>query len=344
MRLHGVILLLALCVLARKVGVARPETAAEQIEFFETKIRPIFAENCYQCHSAKAEKVQGGLRIDAPEELLKGGGSGPALVPGDPDASLLIKAVRYSDPELQMPPKNKKLSAEQIASLEAWVKMGAPLPHSSNASAPSLRDVAEARARHWAFQPVTKPSLPVVKQSRWVRTPVDNFVLATLEKNHLQPAPAADRRSLIRRASYDLTGLPPSCEEVEAFVGDKRTDAYAKLVDRLLASPHYGERWGRYWLDVARYADTKGYLAGGEERRYAFSFTYRDYVVRAFNEDKPYDQFITEQIAADVASSNRSSLAAMGFLTLGRRVPKKQKDIFLDPHYVGKRGPPWVAV
>jgi len=303
----------------------------------------------------EAEKIKGGLRVDSPEAILKGGSSGPSLIPGDPDGSLLIKAVRFSDPDLQMPPK-KKLSAEQIALLEAWVKMGAPMPQASRSSPRPLTEVAEARARHWAFQPLQKPVVPEVKLKRWVQTPVDNFVLAKMESKQLRPAPATDRRTLIRRVTYDLIGLPPTDDEVEAFIKDEKPDAYSRLVDRLLASPHYGERWARYWLDLARFADTKGYLAGGEERRYAFSFTYRDYVVRAFNEDKPYDQFLTEQIAADLlpapntkdsgvkgtnsisSSEDKSALAALGFLTLGRRFLNNQDDIIDDRIDVVTRG------
>lgn len=312
--------------------------SAEQIEFFEAKIRPLFADNCYSCHSA-AEKIKGGLRLDAPEKLLQGGNSGPAIVPGDADASLLIKAVRYTDEDLQMPPKDQKLPAEQIALLEAWVKMGAPVPQHSDAPR-LMTDVKEARAKHWAFQSVQQPAPPRVRKSSWVRTPVDNFILAKLEAQKLAPAKLADRRTLIRRLSYDLIGLPPTPEEVRAFEQDKSPDAYAKLVNRLLASPHYGERWGRHWLDVARYADTRGYLAGGEERRYTFSYTYRDYVIRSFNEDKPYDQFLVEQIAADqlAAGDDRSSLAAMGFLTLGRRFLNNQNDIIDDRIDVITRG------
>lgn len=311
----------------------------EQIEFFESKIRPVFVEHCYSCHSEKAEKIKGGLKLDTRDALLKGGTSGPVITPGDPDASLLIKAVRYTDPEMQMPPKDKKLPAEQIADLEAWVKMGAPDPRDTPGPKP-LTEVAEARAKHWAFQPVTKPALPKVKNPRWTKTAVDNFVLARLEEKKLKPAPAADRRTLIRRVSYDLLGLPPTPEEVEAFVNDKKPDAFARLVDHLLASPHYGERWGRYWLDLARYADTRGYLAGGEERRYAFSHTYRDYVVRAFNEDKPYDQFLVEQIAADrlELGEDKRALAALGFLTLGRRFLNNQNDIIDDRIDVVTRG------
>ncbi len=321
----------SLWIAASLCGAVAAEPTAEQIEFFENKIRPVLVEHCYACHSDKAEKVKGGLRLDTREGLLKGGTAGPAIVPGDAEASSLIKAVRYTDPELQMPPKDKKLSAEHIAALETWVKMGAPDPRT--ASGPrSLTDIAEARARHWAFQPVQNPVSPKVKKSRWVQTPVDAFVLAKLEQQKLKPAPPADRRTLIRRINYDLIGLPPTPEEVEAFINDKRPDAYAQLVERLLASPHYGERWGRYWLDVARYADTKGYLAGGEERRYPFSYTYRDYVVRAFNEDKPYDQFLIEQIAADrlPQAEDKTPLTALGFLTLGRRFLNNQNDIIDD--------------
>ena len=312
---------------------------ADQIEFFENRIRPVLVEHCYSCHSDKAEKVRGGLRLDSREATLKGGTSGQVIVPGDPEASLLIKAVRYMDEDIQMPPKEKKLPAEQIADVEAWVKMGAPDPRVSS-SVPQLTEITEARARHWAFQPVKKPALPKVKQGRWVQTPVDTFVLAKLEQKNLSPTRPADRRTLIRRVSYDLIGLPPTPEEVEAFVNDKKPDAYARLVDRLLASPHYGERWGRHWLDVARYADTKGYLAGGEERRYAFSYTYRDYVICAFNEDKPYDQFLIEQMAADrlPPDEEKDSLAALGFLTLGRRFLNNPHDIIDDRIDVVTRG------
>jgi len=320
-------------------GAFAASPTGDQIEFFEGKIRPVLVDHCYSCHSDKAEKVKGGLKLDTAEATLKGGTSGQVIVPGDPDASLLIKAVRYGDEDLQMPPKDKKLPVEQIADLEAWVNMGAPDPRISS-GVPQLTEIAEARARHWAFQPVKKPALPKVKQGRWVQTPVDTFVLARLEQKNLSPTRPADRRTLIRRVSYDLIGLPPTPEEVEAFVNDKKPDAYARLVDRLLASPHYGERWGRHWLDVARYADTKGYLAGGEERRYAFSYTYRDYVIRAFNEDKPYDQFLIEQIAADrlPLEEEKDSLAALGFLTLGRRFLNNPHDIIDDRIDVVTRG------
>jgi hypothetical protein len=330
-------LLAALFIATSMIGAAEP--TREQVEFFENKVRPIFADQCYTCHSEKAEKLKGGLRLDSAEAILKGGDTAPAVVPGDVEGSLLIKAVRYTDVDLKMPPKNKKLSGDQIASLEAWVKMGAPMPRLAGTLAPPS-EIAKVRAKHWAFQPVKKPTVPAVKNSRWVQTPIDNFVLATLEKRNWSPAPIADRRTLIRRVTYDLIGLPPTYEEVEAFMCDQRPDSYARVVDRLLASPHYGERWARYWLDVARYADTKGYLAGGEERRYAFSYTYRDYVVRALNEDKPYNQFLIEQIAADKLQlgEDKSSLAALGFLTLGRRFLNVQNDIIDDRIDVVTRG------
>jgi hypothetical protein len=317
---------------------ANATPTAEQLEFFENKVRPIFAEHCYSCHSQEAEKLKGGLRLDSADAVLKGGDSGPAIVLGSPDASLLIKAVRYTDPDLQMPPKNKKLSAEKITALETWVKMGAPMPASSPVAAQT--DFATVRAKHWAFKPVQKLELPRVRNRRWIQTPVDHFVLAKLEQAKLAPAKAADRRTLIRRVTYALIGLPPTYEEVEAFVADKDPQAYSRLIDRLLASPHYGERWARYWLDVARYADTKGYLAGNEERRYPFAWTYRDYVVRAFNEDKPYDQFLTEQLAADrvITGEDKSALAALGFLTLGRRFLNNQNDIIDDRIDVVTRG------
>jgi hypothetical protein len=329
----------ALLTAASLISVSAAELSPEQTDLFEREIRPILAENCYRCHSDHAEKLKGGLRLDTAEHLHAGGKSGPEIVPGDPDASRLIQAVRYTDPHLQMPPEKKRLRKEAVERLESWVKLGAPFPPSSG-SGSAFSGIAAARERHWAFQPVKLPALPSVNQPEWVKTPVDAFVLAALEKHHLKPAAAAGRHALIRRVTYDLIGLPPTFEDVQAFESDPRPDAYARLIDCLLNTPHYGERWGRYWLDVARYADTKGYLAGGEERRYAFSYTYRDYVVGAFNEDKPYDRFIIEQIAADKLplGDDKSVLAALGFLTLGRRFLNNQHDIIDDRIDVVTRG------
>ena len=307
------------------------------LEFFESKVRPIFVDHCYSCHSVEAGKNKGGLHLDTRDAVLKGGDSGPALIAGEPDKSLLIKAVRYTDENLQMPPKGKKLSAEQIAALEQWVKIGAPDPRTGTTNAP---DKATAAKSHWAFQPVKNPAVPNVKNAQWAKTPIDHFILAKLEEKNLSPAARADKRTLIRRATMDLTGVPPTYEEVVAFEKDRSPDAFAKVVDRLLASPRYGERWGRHWLDVARYADTKGYLAGNEERRFPYSYTYRDWVIRALNEDLPYDQFLVQQIAADQLDlgENKQALAAMGFLTLGRRFLNNRHDIIDDRIDVVTRG------
>jgi len=325
-------------IIAAAAPLARAANDSAGIEFFEKKVRPVLADTCYECHSATAKKIKGGLVLDTREGMLKGGDSGASIVPGDPEKSLLIKAVRYTDENLQMPPKNKKLSAAQLADLEAWVKMGAPDPRTNGAKV-ATAVVTEAARKHWAYQPVRSPAPPAVKNTRWVRSPVDSFVLAKLESKNLRTSPRADKRTLIRRATYDLIGLPPTPEEVDAFVADKSPDAFAKLVDRLLASPHYGERWARYWLDIARYADTKGYVFE-EERRYPFAYTYRDYVIRALNEDLPYDRFIVQQIAADLLplGDDKRPLAALGFLTLGRRFLNNQADIIDDRIDVVSRG------
>src|SRR5436190_11189652 len=300
-------------------------------QFFENKIRPILSDKCYKCHSTQAEKVRGSLLLDSKDGVLKGGETGPAIVPGDPDKSLLIKAVRYSDPDLQMPPKGNKLADEQIADLVAWVKMGAPDPRVATAAQAAWKDDSKT---HWAWQKLTKPAVPDVKDTSWAKTPVDNFILAKLEEKELKPNPPADKRTLIRRATFDLIGLPPTPEEVEDFVKDESSDAFAKVVDRLLASPHYGERWGRHWLDVARYSDTKGQVRRNrEDPNYPYAWTYRDYVIRSFNEDKPYNVFIIEQLAADklpATRQNPSNLCALGFLTVGERFMNMQNDVIND--------------
>ncbi|MBL9203420.1 MAG: PSD1 domain-containing protein, partial [Opitutaceae bacterium] len=313
----------------------------EHVEFFESKIRPILAEHCYKCHSTESGKSKADLLLDTRDALRKGGATGPAIIPGNPEKSLLIEAVRHTHADLQMPPADEggKLPPDKIAALEQWVKMGAPDPRTGGKAHPL--DMAAAR-QHWAFQPVAKPAVPAVKDAKWVRTPVDNFVLAALEAKKLKPAAPAEARTLLRRVTYDLTGLPPAPEEMEAFARDFPRDprAYDRAVERLLASPRYGERWARHWLDVARYADTQGYLVGNAERRFPFSHTYRDYVIRAFNDDKPYDRFIVEQLAADrlPLGEDKSALAALGFLTLGRRFLGNQNDIIDDRIDVVTRG------
>jgi hypothetical protein len=320
-----------------KAAIAAEDPAG--LEFFENKIRPILVDNCYLCHSQQSAKIKGGLLLDTRQGLLKGGDTGPAIEPGDLDHSLLIKAVRYTNDDLRMPPKNKKLGAAQIASLEAWVKMGAPDPRTLQTGVAKVETIRDKARTHWAFQPIREPKVPVVRNARFVRTPVDNFILARLEAASLPPSPTADKHTLIRRATFDLTGLPPTPGEVEAFVADKSPEAFARVVDRLLASPRYGERWGRHWLDVARYADTKGYVFE-EDRHYPYAYTYRDYVIRAFNEDLPYNQFIKEQIAADLLpdTGDKRSLAALGYLTLGRRFVNNINDIIDDRIDVVCRG------
>jgi mono/diheme cytochrome c family protein len=303
-------------------------------EFFETRVRPVLAESCVSCHGP--DKQRGGLRLDSRAALLKGADSGSVLVAGEPDKSAIVRVVRYAD-KIKMPPKTR-LAPPAVEALTAWVRMGAPWPDGAAVAAPRP-SLDEARQRHWSFQPVKNPAIPAVKNPGWVRNPIDAFVLAKLEEKNLAPSKPADRRTLIRRASFDLIGLPPTPEEVEAFVADPSPDAYAKLVDRLLASPHYGERWGRHWLDVARYSDTKGYVFI-EERNYPYSYTYRDYVIRAFNEDLPYDQFIEQQLAADrlPLGDDKRPLAALGYLTLGRRFLNQTPDIIDDRIDVTMRG------
>jgi hypothetical protein len=307
------------------------EPTPAQLQFFENRIRPVLSENCYKCHSDQAEKVKGGFRIDSREGLLKGGDTGPAIVPGDPEHSLLIKAVRYTDQDLQMPPKGNQLPENVIADLVAWVKMGAPDPRLATVAQKAWLDSSKT---HWAWQPLARPSIPEVRDLMWAKTPVDNFILAKLEEKGMKPNPPADKRTLIRRATFDLIGLPPTAAEVEAFLKDDSTDAFAKVVDRLLASPHYGERWGRHWLDVARYSDTKGQIRRQrEDPSYPFAWTYRDYVIRSFNEDKPFSLFVIEQLAADklpATSRNPTNLCALGFLTVGDRFMEMQNDIVND--------------
>jgi hypothetical protein len=324
------------------LAIASPLANAEEkpdpagIEFFESKVRPVLVEHCYKCHSHQSEKLKGNLYLDTRDGVLKGGDTGPAIVPGDPEKSLLIKAVRYKDENLQMPPKGQKLSSEQVGYLETWVKMGAPDPRTG----PPLLTKAQEKAKtHWAFQPIRDPAPPQTKRIGWVENGIDSFILAKLEQNGMTASPKADRRTLIRRATFDLLGLPPTPEEVVAFELDESPRAYEDLIDRLLSSPQYGERWARHWLDVARYADTKGYVFE-EERRYPYSYTYRDYVIRAFNNDLPFDRFIVEQLAADLLplGEDKRPLAAMGFLTLGRRFLNNQPDIIDDRIDVVCRG------
>jgi hypothetical protein len=288
----------------------------EALEFFEKKIRPVLADRCYSCHSAEAKKLKGALRLDSREFILRGGDAGPAIVPGDPTKSLLIKAVRYGDPDLKMPPK-ERLPAAISDDLARWVALGAPWPAGDAAKpiAPKGMEITAADREYWAYRPLKRPGLPRVKDSAWVRQPVDAFLLERLEAKGLAPAPAATRQVLIRRATYDLIGLPPAPEEVEAFVNDPASDAYERLLDRLLASPQYGEKWGRHWLDLVRFAETNGYERDGDKPN---AWRYRDYVIRSFNEDKPFDRFLKEQLAGDeMEPRTPDALIATGYYRLG---------------------------
>ncbi|MCC2671083.1 MAG: Planctomycete cytochrome, partial [Armatimonadetes bacterium] len=333
---------------------ADPKAAA----FFETKIRPLFAQQCFGCHGDKLQK--GGLRMDSAGAFFKGGQLGALVVPGHPEKSLLIEAVSYAK-DLKMPPQGK-LKPEQLADLIAWVKMGAPWPgYDAQAAAtpagqPGGMVFSEEAKKFWAYQPVKDPALPAVKNRAWIKNPIDAFVLARLEAKGLKPAPQTDARTLIRRVTFDLTGLPPTPEEVETFLRECAAErgaqraaspqntrtpehlntpvapkAYARLIDRLLATTAYGERWARHWLDVARYADSNGL---DENTAFANAWRYRDYVVRAFNDDKPYHEFVREQLAGDLLPAsqddqvNDDRITATGFLVLGPKVlaePDKQK-------------------
>jgi hypothetical protein len=342
---HNLLVPIILAAMSGALSSACAEESAatrEQIEFFEKKVRPVLAERCWKCHGT--EKQESGLRLDGRDAALKGGEGGPVIIRGQPDKSSLIVALGYKG-DIQMPPSGKLPEAE-LAALVAWVQMGAPWPNEAEkVAADGARSVSAAtspqnsQSAHWAFQPVVRSSAPNVGRSDWCATPIDSFILHELEAKGLSPSPTADRRTLLRRASFDLIGLPPTIEDVEAFERDSSPAAWERVVDRLLASPHYGERWARHWLDVARYADTKGYVFT-QERKYPFSYTYRDYVIRAMNDDLPYDRFVTEQLAADhlPLGDDKRPLAALGFLTLGRRFMFNVHDIIDDRIDVVSRG------
>lgn len=300
-----------LLIVAAGIVAAQPDGS----ELFEKKIRPLLAAKCFGCHSASSQPVMGGLRLDSREGLLRGGSRGAAVVAGKPAESILMKTVRGEAGALRMPPGGK-LSEAETAALVEWIAMGAPWGGGA-------KEGSAGPAKFWAFIPPVKPAIPAVSNTMWVQSPVDAFVLRELENKGLRPAPQADRRTLIRRVSFDLTGLPPTPEEVRAFLNDRSPDAFRKVVDRLLASPRYGERWGRHWLDVARYADSNGL---DENLVYKNAFRYRDYVIAAFNKDKPYDVFVKEQLAGDLLPETEDLAdgyerkTATGFLSLGAKM------------------------
>ncbi len=283
------------------------------IRFFREKVEPVLKEACYRCHSEQADEVQGGLLLDSRASLLRGGDSGPALVAGKSGESLLIQAIRH-EAGLAMPPNKPKLSQRTIADFVKWVEMGVPHPREGEVFAAGGLELKEAR-RHWAFQPVRKVTPPAVNDVGWVRTCVDAFILAKLEGRQWRPAPPASRAELIRRVAFDLIGLPPTPEEIEAFVNDVSPDAFERVVDRLLSSQHYGERWAQHWLDVVRYAETEGYEY---DRHVPDAWRFRDYVIESLNRDKPFDRFLTEQIAGDeIGPENPECLTASIFHRLG---------------------------
>jgi hypothetical protein len=335
-RLQRLVLLLAVAgawsaIRPHPALVQTPEPSREQIEFFEKKIRPILVTNCFGCHSPQSKTLRGGLWLDSRASMLRGGASGiPAVTPGDPEQSLLVKAIRQSDSKLQMPPGGR-LTDQEIADVESWVRSGAAMPASiAPASPPPAYDFAEAR-KFWSFQSVSRTVPPVVRNRNWVRNEVDQFILSKLEAKKIHPVADADKRTLIRRATFDLTGLPPSPAEIDAFLADISPNAFSKVVDRLLASPQYGERWGRHWLDLVRYADTAG---DNSDFPIPSAYRYRNYVIKSFNQDKPYDQFIREQIAGDLLPSKdqndrNEKIIATGYLAMSRRFGSRNKEFNL---------------
>ncbi|MEZ5325321.1 MAG: PSD1 and planctomycete cytochrome C domain-containing protein [Verrucomicrobiales bacterium] len=297
------------------------QPSSPEIEFFESKVRPVLVEHCYECHSVGADKVKGNLLLDSAQGWKTGGDSGPALVSGQPDDSLLIKAIGHADPDLQMPPKYR-LEPDEIAALRQWVVTGAADPRVGDATlqlkARKKIDIEKGRT-FWAFRPPVAVPLPEVTNSGWPQTDIDYFVLAKMEESHLKPGADADKRTLLRRAYFDLIGLPPTPAQIREFLDDPRDDTFAAVVDGLLARPEFGERWGRHWLDVARFAESSG---GGRSLMFPHAWRFRDYVIDAFNADKPYDEFIKEHLAGDLLpwaneSERNEHLVASGYLVLG---------------------------
>jgi mono/diheme cytochrome c family protein len=290
----------------------------DEIALFENRVRPVLTAHCIKCHGPA--KQESGLRLDSKSMASKGGDRGPAIVPGDPDHSLLVQAARRNG-ELKMPP-DESLKPEEVAGLADWIRHGAPWPAEAVRSSTRGGSITKQERQFWSFQPLTRISPPEVHDQSWLRTPVDRFILARLDAERLKPVGPADKRTLIRRATFDLTGLPPDADDIDAFVADGSPAAFAKVVDRLLASPAYGERWGRHWLDVVRYADTAGETADFPVRE---AYRYRNYVLASFNADKPYDQFLREQIAGDLYAADARPeqyaelVAATGFIAVSRR-------------------------
>ena len=315
--------------LARAADAAAPQISPDQLDFFEKKIRPLLVDHCIDCHS---EDSSGGLQLDSSAAVLRGGASGPALVAGKPDESRLIQAVRGEKGVKAMPPDDP-LSEEEIADLVKWVETGAADPRTAGGSLSPLEKLYERARTHWSFQPIANPQPPAVKAKDLVRTPIDAFIQAALESKGWSMSPRADGRTLVRRASLDLTGMPPAVSQVDAIAANASPAAFESAVESLLASPRYGARWARHWLDVARYADSMGAGGGGHDTPYPFAWTYRDWCVRAFNEDMPFDRFVVTQLAGDLASvtsDDNRNLAALGFVNVGRRPSQEIDDDVID--------------
>jgi hypothetical protein len=338
-------LVMALAVLGCARAQVRADDAAAGVDFFEARIRPVLIEKCYSCHSAKAPKLKGGLRLDDRGAMRKGGDSGPAVVPGQPEESLLLRAIAHAEDCSPMPPK-EKLPAAVVADFRRWVTMGAPDPRGEGpgqgpAAASSSQSQKTGRT-WWSLRPITNPTVPRLsaEESAWARTPIDAFIVARLREKGLEPAPEADRRTLIRRLSFDLLGLPPTPEEVAAFLADRAPDAYERLVDRLLASPHRGERLARPWMDLVHFAETHGH---DQDRIRPSAWPFRDYLIEAFNADKPFARFVEEQVAADVLFPGEPRLVvALGMIAAGPWDESSLRDIRDDSidrqigHYVDR--------
>ncbi|MES1256778.1 MAG: DUF1549 domain-containing protein, partial [Acidobacteriota bacterium] len=314
-----------LAVLAARLSAQPAGDKTPGSDFFESRIRPVLATHCYGCHSSKLKSPMGGLTLDTKAGIARGGASGASVVPGKPESSLLLRAMRYNDIP-KMPPAGK-LPDSTIRDFEQWIAAGAPDPRIETTSVPlpggpRTIDFAQGR-KWWAFQPVKELPAPATKTRPWARTKLDSFILAKLESNGLKPSPEADPRTLVTRVYLDLLGFKPTFEEIEAYTADKSPTRYETLIDRLLASPQYGERWARYWMDVARYAEDG--LAGAQ---YTYAWRYRDWLIDAFNQDIPYNRFLKLQLAADqMPDAGRKDLAALGFVGLG---PVEHKELKLS--------------
>ncbi len=308
--------------------VSLDEINEEQLAFFESRIRPLLVERCYDCHSVEAGDVQGDLLVDSRAAIRRGGGTGPAVVPWDAQRSLLIQVVRPTDAGRQMPPDDP-LSPEEIADLEAWVKMGAPDPRSTATKLSERRIDLETARDFWSLRPIVMPTIPRGNDTAWPRNEIDQFILVEMERRGFVPAADADKRDLIRRATFDLTGLPPTPDEVAAFLADDSTDAFERVVNRWLDAPRYGERWGRHWLDVVRYADTAG---DNSDFPIPQMHLYRDWVIEAFNRDLPYDEFVRDQLAGDLRGNDVDEaerdrrIIATGYLASARRFGSRVDD------------------